>query len=190
MAQQPDRCSNTKSLKLFRNINRPLGTQVSTGEGQVEKVHFQIWRHTISQQLDIPPHHSDQLVLTLLQVIVQRALAAKDINHAKGGTILCAFVKLTPMFIMVLPGMISRTLYPSKHLLYQSVFKLPNVIKLLQALCHVQSLCWKITSHATAVNDGRPAGHVQEHTLPDPPHSVSKRAIKWQKTRCCATRMH
>ena len=30
--QQPDRCSNTKSLKLFRNINRPLGTAVSTGE--------------------------------------------------------------------------------------------------------------------------------------------------------------
>ena len=25
VAQQPDRCSNTKSLKLFRNINRPLG---------------------------------------------------------------------------------------------------------------------------------------------------------------------
>ena len=43
MAQQPDLCSNTKSLRLFRNINRPLGTPVSTGGGggQVEKVCFE-----------------------------------------------------------------------------------------------------------------------------------------------------
>ena len=33
MAQQPDRCSNTKSLRLFRNSNRPLGTPVSTEGG-------------------------------------------------------------------------------------------------------------------------------------------------------------
>ena len=41
MTQQPDRCLYTKSLRLFRNVNRPLGTPVSTGGGQVENVCFE-----------------------------------------------------------------------------------------------------------------------------------------------------
>jgi uncharacterized sodium:solute symporter family permease YidK len=44
-------------------------------------------------------------------VMVQRALAAKSVVHAKGGTIFAGFLKLLPMFIMVFPGMISRVLY-------------------------------------------------------------------------------
>ncbi|KAF6035500.1 SLC5A9 [Bugula neritina] len=46
------------------------------------------------------------------QVIVQRALAAKNLVHAKAGTVLAGSLKLLPMFIMVFPGMISRLLYP------------------------------------------------------------------------------
>ncbi|CAB4009905.1 sodium glucose cotransporter 5-like [Paramuricea clavata] len=46
------------------------------------------------------------------QVIVQRTLASKSLAHAKGGTILAGFLKVIPMFIMVMPGMISRILYP------------------------------------------------------------------------------
>ncbi|CAB4010763.1 sodium glucose cotransporter 5-like [Paramuricea clavata] len=45
------------------------------------------------------------------QVMVQRALAAKSVVHAKGGTIFAGFLKILPMFIMVFPGMISRVLY-------------------------------------------------------------------------------
>lgn len=48
------------------------------------------------------------------QVLVQRALAAKNITHARAGTILAGYLKLTPMVIMVLPGMISRALYPDE----------------------------------------------------------------------------
>ncbi|CAB3977572.1 sodium myo-inositol cotransporter [Paramuricea clavata] len=40
--------------------------------------------------------------------MVQRALAAKSVVHAKGGTIFAGFLKILPMFIMVFPGMISR----------------------------------------------------------------------------------
>ncbi|XP_067912095.1 sodium/myo-inositol cotransporter 2-like [Heterodontus francisci] len=47
------------------------------------------------------------------QVIVQRALAAKTILHAKGGTLFAAYLKVLPIFIMVFPGMISRVLYPN-----------------------------------------------------------------------------
>ncbi|XP_060641203.2 sodium/glucose cotransporter 1-like [Anolis sagrei] len=45
------------------------------------------------------------------QVIVQRCLSAKNMSHVKGGCILCGYMKLLPMFLMVMPGMISRILY-------------------------------------------------------------------------------
>ncbi|XP_015283789.1 PREDICTED: sodium/myo-inositol cotransporter [Gekko japonicus] len=45
------------------------------------------------------------------QVIVQRVLAAKNISHAKGSTLMAGFLKLLPMFIIVVPGMISRILF-------------------------------------------------------------------------------
>ena len=43
---------------------------------------------------------------------MQRTLASKSLAHAKGGTILAGLLKVVPMFIMVMPGMISRVLYP------------------------------------------------------------------------------
>ncbi|XP_077019544.1 sodium/mannose cotransporter SLC5A10 isoform X2 [Tamandua tetradactyla] len=46
------------------------------------------------------------------QVIVQRSLSARDLNHAKAGSILAGYLKLLPMALMVMPGMISRALYP------------------------------------------------------------------------------
>ncbi|KAK2553959.1 Sodium/myo-inositol cotransporter 2 [Acropora cervicornis] len=46
------------------------------------------------------------------QVIVQRALGAKNNTHAKAGAILAGFFKILPMFVMVMPGMISRVLFP------------------------------------------------------------------------------
>ena len=49
-------------------------------------------------------------------MIVQRTLAAKSLSHAQGGTILASYIKILPMFIMVMPGMISRVLFPSKFI--------------------------------------------------------------------------
>ena len=48
------------------------------------------------------------------QVIVQRALAAKSLSHAQGATLMAGLMKILPIFIMVLPGMISRVLYPGE----------------------------------------------------------------------------
>ncbi|XP_071983634.1 sodium/glucose cotransporter 4 [Engystomops pustulosus] len=48
------------------------------------------------------------------QVIVQRSLAAKNLSHAKGGSIIGGYLKILPMFFVVLPGMISRALYPDE----------------------------------------------------------------------------
>ncbi|XP_078700547.1 sodium/mannose cotransporter SLC5A10-like isoform X1 [Branchiostoma floridae x Branchiostoma belcheri] len=46
------------------------------------------------------------------QVIVQRCLAAESLSHAKGGCVVTMFLKMLPMFLIVMPGMISRVLYP------------------------------------------------------------------------------
>ncbi|XP_043945027.1 sodium/myo-inositol cotransporter 2 [Protopterus annectens] len=45
------------------------------------------------------------------QVIVQRSLSAKNLSHAKGGSLLSSYLKVLPLFMMVMPGMISRILY-------------------------------------------------------------------------------
>ena len=46
------------------------------------------------------------------QVIVQRVLSAKDIGHARAGTVLAGFLKILPVFMLVIPGMTARALYP------------------------------------------------------------------------------
>lgn len=45
------------------------------------------------------------------QMMVQRLLAAKSLSHAQGGALLAGYLKILPLFLIVLPGMISRILY-------------------------------------------------------------------------------
>lgn len=44
--------------------------------------------------------------------MVQRIISAKSINDARGGTLLAAFLKIFPMFIFVMPGLIAAALFP------------------------------------------------------------------------------
>ena len=46
---------------------------------------------------------------------MQRALAAKNLSHAKAGSLLAGYLKILPLFFMVFPGMISRILYPGEY---------------------------------------------------------------------------
>jgi SSS family solute:Na+ symporter len=46
------------------------------------------------------------------QFIVQRVLSAKNLSHARSGTIFAGFLKILPVFILVLPGIIAIVLYP------------------------------------------------------------------------------
>ncbi|XP_069339334.1 sodium/mannose cotransporter SLC5A10 isoform X1 [Eulemur rufifrons] len=46
------------------------------------------------------------------QVIVQRSLSARDLNHARAGSILASYLKMLPMGLIIMPGMISRVLFP------------------------------------------------------------------------------
>jgi solute:Na+ symporter, SSS family len=45
------------------------------------------------------------------QVMVQRVLSAKSEGHAKAATIFAGFLKILPVFILVLPGLIAVALY-------------------------------------------------------------------------------
>lgn len=44
-------------------------------------------------------------------MMVQRLLAAKSLSHAQGGALLAGYLKILPMFLIIIPGMISRILY-------------------------------------------------------------------------------
>ncbi|CAF1301950.1 unnamed protein product [Rotaria magnacalcarata] len=48
------------------------------------------------------------------QVIVQRALAAKNVTHARAGCIVASSLKFLSIFIMVIPGMVARILFQDK----------------------------------------------------------------------------
>jgi SSS family solute:Na+ symporter len=47
------------------------------------------------------------------QFMVQRTLAARDLNHGRWGALLAGLLKLPVIFIMVLPGIFGRLLYPA-----------------------------------------------------------------------------
>lgn len=53
-----------------------------------------------------------------MQVIVQRVLAAKSLSHAQGATLMAGAVKILPMFVIVMPGMISRILFPGEYSIF------------------------------------------------------------------------
>ncbi|MGC9513984.1 MAG: sodium:solute symporter [Fidelibacterota bacterium] len=46
------------------------------------------------------------------QFIVQRVLSAKNINHARTGSIFAGFLKILPVFILVLPGLVAAVMFP------------------------------------------------------------------------------
>ncbi|ESO99197.1 hypothetical protein LOTGIDRAFT_141995 [Lottia gigantea] len=48
------------------------------------------------------------------QLMVQRCLSAKNYSHAKGGSLFAGFLKITPFFLWIIPGMIGRVLYPDE----------------------------------------------------------------------------
>lgn len=45
------------------------------------------------------------------QCIVQRTLSARNLGHARGGTILAGYLKILPVFLFILPGVIARVLF-------------------------------------------------------------------------------
>jgi len=65
--------------------------------------------------------------------MVQRTLAARSISHAQGGTLFAGYLKLLPIFLLVIPGMISRVLFTGK---------LCSIFRLLSSLVYMEQLRW------------------------------------------------
>ncbi|KFO84270.1 Sodium/glucose cotransporter 1, partial [Buceros rhinoceros silvestris] len=81
-----------------------------------QKDSFHIFRDPVTGDLPWPGLVFGLTILSLWywctdQVIVQRCLSGKNMSHVKAGCIMCGYLKLLPMFIIVMPGMISRILY-------------------------------------------------------------------------------
>ncbi|XP_069353352.1 sodium/glucose cotransporter 1 [Eulemur rufifrons] len=80
---------------------------------------FHIFRDPITGDIPWPGLIFGLAILALWywctdQVIVQRCLSAKNMSHVKAGCTMCGYLKLLPMFLMIMPGMISRILYTEK----------------------------------------------------------------------------
>ncbi|XP_072207053.1 sodium/glucose cotransporter 1 isoform X4 [Excalfactoria chinensis] len=87
---------------------------------------FHIFRDPVTGDLPWPGLTIGLSILTLWywctdQVIVQRCLSGKNMSHVKAGCVMCGYLKLLPMFIIVMPGMISRILYTGLRGLMLSV---------------------------------------------------------------------
>jgi SSS family solute:Na+ symporter len=46
------------------------------------------------------------------QVLVQRVFAARTLNEGRLGAVFCGFLKVTTPFLLILPGLIAKALYP------------------------------------------------------------------------------
>ncbi|XP_077970602.1 sodium/mannose cotransporter SLC5A10-like [Styela clava] len=95
------------------------GTSNSTTCGVPRADSFHIFRDAVDSDLPWPGMLSGIFLLGTWywctdQVIVQRALASNSIQHAKGGCVLAGFLKLIPMYIIVMTGMVSRVLFPDE----------------------------------------------------------------------------
>ena len=60
------------------------------------------------------------------QYIVQRVLTARGLKEARRGTIFAAYLKLTPVFIFLLPGMIAVALFKQKFPVFESIGSNPQ----------------------------------------------------------------
>lgn len=91
------------------------------------------------------------------QYIVQRVLCAKGINHARTGTIFAGFLKILPVFLLVVPGLVAAVLFPGikgdeAYPMLVASFLLPAGIKglviagLLAALMSSLAGCFNSTS--------------------------------------------
>jgi SSS family solute:Na+ symporter len=48
------------------------------------------------------------------QVIVQKVLGARDVLHARTGALFCGFLKILPVFVLIVPGLIAKALWPAE----------------------------------------------------------------------------
>uniref|UniRef100_A0A8C0BJX9 Sodium/glucose cotransporter 1 n=1 Tax=Buteo japonicus TaxID=224669 RepID=A0A8C0BJX9_9AVES len=108
---------------FMRKYMEAIPSNISYGNTTIDaecytprKDSFHIFRDAVTGDLPWPGLVFGLSIIALWywctdQVIVQRCLSGKNMSHVKAGCIMCGYLKLLPMFIIVMPGMISRILY-------------------------------------------------------------------------------
>ncbi|XP_033126646.1 sodium/glucose cotransporter 4-like [Anneissia japonica] len=110
---------NELQVKYFQAIPNTTLDNPNTSCGYPREDAFHIFRDPLHSDLPWPGMIFGITISSIWywctdQVIVQRALAAKNLSHAKGGCVFAGFLKVLPMFLIVFPGMISRVLFPNE----------------------------------------------------------------------------
>ncbi|XP_071946517.1 sodium/glucose cotransporter 4-like [Antedon mediterranea] len=103
-------------VKYFQAIPNTTLENPETSCGYPREDAFHIFRDPLNSDLPWPGMVFGITISSIWywctdQVIVQRALAAKNLSHAKGGCVFAGFLKILPLFLIVFPGMISRVLF-------------------------------------------------------------------------------
>uniref|UniRef100_A0A8C8ZC64 Uncharacterized protein n=1 Tax=Prolemur simus TaxID=1328070 RepID=A0A8C8ZC64_PROSS len=75
---------------------------------------FHIVRDPVTGDLPWPGLLLGLPILSTYYWCANQVISDINLSHVKGGCLLCGYPKLLPMFSMVMPGMISRILYPDK----------------------------------------------------------------------------
>ncbi|XP_032896642.1 sodium/myo-inositol cotransporter 2-like isoform X2 [Amblyraja radiata] len=97
----------------------PSVRDLNTSCGYPRKDAFHIFRDPVTSDFPWPGVLIGMTIPSIWywctdQVIVQRSLSARTLLHAKGGSLFAAYLKVLPVFLMVLPGMVSRVLFPDQ----------------------------------------------------------------------------
>ncbi|XP_062603666.1 sodium/mannose cotransporter SLC5A10-like [Saccostrea cucullata] len=106
------------SMPYYANLSAPTQSNLTESTcGMPRSDAFHILRDPINSDLPWPGILIRSTFVSVWywcasQVIVQRTLAAKSIAHARAATILASYLKFLPLFLIIMPGMISRVLYP------------------------------------------------------------------------------
>ncbi|XP_007891713.2 sodium/myo-inositol cotransporter 2 [Callorhinchus milii] len=113
------RVGGLEGLRLMYPESVPRVRDTNTSCGLPRDDAFHIFRHPVTSDFPWPGVVLGMAVPSLWywctdQVIVQRSLSAKSMLHAKGGSLFAAYLKILPLFIMVIPGMVSRVLFPDE----------------------------------------------------------------------------
>nr|XP_057906785.1 sodium/myo-inositol cotransporter-like [Doryrhamphus excisus] len=87
------------------------------------------------------------------QVIMQRILAAKNIVHAKGSTIMAGLLKILPMFVIVIPG----TVHVLDKLLFHNASLLLYILGMISRIYFANELVCISPEHCMEVC-GSPSG--------------------------------
>jgi len=87
------------------------------------------------------------------QYIVQITLSAKNIDHARSGTLFAAYLRLLPILLLVFPGIIAKALYPDIHASDAYVTMIENLLPSgIRAIVIMSLLAALMTSLSSAIN--------------------------------------